>query len=618
MRQRSAFDNVAMRAGTRYLQITHTCVLLFIALTCAASPTSRNSLELISAFSNDASTRRVHGPFADDTSFPVLDSKTRKTSVTSFNLTLDTCFSSDRCAEGRACKLPAGASSGSDCYEKPCLCKPRTFTPCTARTDCVNGEICLGIGISPFVCASTDALNYHIVSTVEDFKNGAADFPTSCPSNVFQVRRTSQNFPLAQHDFTLQGMPESSPASVSTGDACTVDDNDSCPVGNFICLNGSTTPLLHSRERNVSFTCCTKDSDQCRCHRLNPPLCEDSSDCAANESCVEIEHVPPLCVSSEFLESLPPSSYSIVETPTFSPEDSDSDICVDVKVLESISVHRFVFPEHRRARVLCDQHMLCATPGHVIVFKRTPMTMKTYCTLVTCRPRTAWVNSPSYVPGWRRRVHSPHVELTPLAAKYESALEETVLRLLVRIGFWLSTISECIPYSVYSGLVRHCRSRNIAFCAHVSWNLQSSSWFLFRSGGFYNINLSDVFNLNPAPTPLWRKEKHVEITEFGRHRKEKMLSQGTLCFKLWGKTKLRGPLHLVTHSPPFRNRSPVFQRWTKRCPRPRVWNRSVFVTENNGDNQVYVGRKSLVVPFQIDDAVDTSPITSKCRCRWLL
>lgn len=128
-----------------------------------------------------------------------------------------------------------------------------------------------------------------------------------------------------------------------------------------------------------------------------------------------------------------------VVTSTSSPNDNDP-VCIDANALAHLSFPDLVYSSHRRASVLCDTFGSCATPGHVVVYNERVMTMRMYCgvTMEGCRSRVKFVNSPRMrVKEGRVRVESksPGLEYTVLAAKYETRLEMSVLRLVVGIGF---------------------------------------------------------------------------------------------------------------------------------------------------------------------------------------
>lgn len=125
-------------------------------------------------------------------------------------------------------------------------------------------------------------------------------------------------------------------------------------------------------------------------------------------------------------------------------DDDDDPVCIDADALSHLSVSELVYNSHRRASVLCDRFGSCATPAHLVVYDGDVMTMRQYCRYTTdggvgaCRNVVKFVNSPRMRGlGERVRVRSksPRLVYTALAAKYETRLEMSVLRLLVGIGF---------------------------------------------------------------------------------------------------------------------------------------------------------------------------------------
>lgn len=135
----------------------------------------------------------------------------------------------------------------------------------------------------------------------------------------------------------------------------------------------------------------------------------------------------------------PSPSSSNVPISTDTPEPTDIETtapCIDVKMLEHFQQSDLVYKKHLRSSVLCDEHGSCATPGHMVVYAKTPMSMKSYCaTHAQCAKRTAWVNNPRMVKiGLRVGSSTTGLELTVFSARYESWAEETFLRQIIRLG----------------------------------------------------------------------------------------------------------------------------------------------------------------------------------------
>lgn len=110
-------------------------------------------------------------------------------------------------------------------------------------------------------------------------------------------------------------------------------------------------------------------------------------------------------------------------------------ICVDADALKHLHPSQLVYPEHRLASVLCDQHGNCATPGHMVVYQGTPMMMRLYCDNVPsgCSRRVKHVNSPRFQKGMRIPSKSSSLQFTSLAARWETHLEHYFLSMALRI-----------------------------------------------------------------------------------------------------------------------------------------------------------------------------------------
>lgn len=113
----------------------------------------------------------------------------------------------------------------------------------------------------------------------------------------------------------------------------------------------------------------------------------------------------------------------------------NSSVCVDAKLLYHLSHDNLVFSSHQRSSVLCDSFGSCATPGHIVVFEKQAMMMKSYCGLVSnCSYRIMEVNSPKMKIGLKVLTKSPSLKFTAFSAVYESRIEEIFLSHVVNIG----------------------------------------------------------------------------------------------------------------------------------------------------------------------------------------
>lgn len=176
---------------------------------------------------------------------------------------------------------------------------------------------------------------------------------------------------------------------------------------------------------------CSSPSAECNCiPKSGYQDCTSSSDCVSGEGCVTGIGGTASCASCDVVSNNE-GILSFVDD-----AETCSAVCVSTIHLKHMKSSDLVFSEHRRAFVLCDSHGSCATPGHIVVYKSHAMTMRRYCKMMSepCRQRVMLVNSPRMQYGLRVDSLTEGLEFTPLAAKYESTLEETVLKLLVHIG----------------------------------------------------------------------------------------------------------------------------------------------------------------------------------------
>lgn len=116
-------------------------------------------------------------------------------------------------------------------------------------------------------------------------------------------------------------------------------------------------------------------------------------------------------------------------------DNENSSVCIAAVHLQHLSSADLVFTNHKRAFVLCDTQGSCATPGHIVLLNREPMTMRSYCALqeTECIRRVMRVNSPRIQVKARINSYTNGLEFTALAAKYDSWIEQKVLAMLIRL-----------------------------------------------------------------------------------------------------------------------------------------------------------------------------------------
>lgn len=133
-------------------------------------------------------------------------------------------------------------------------------------------------------------------------------------------------------------------------------------------------------------------------------------------------------------QSTPPNP--VVASPSASQSDNSTGICIGIDALEGMHRSQLVYATHRRAAVLCDQFRNCATPGHMVTFDGSAMSMSEYCAQgdVVCDKRVTLVNSPKMKLGLRVASRSDRMQFTALAAAKETWLEIRALKLIVALG----------------------------------------------------------------------------------------------------------------------------------------------------------------------------------------
>ncbi|PXF42540.1 hypothetical protein BWQ96_07702 [Gracilariopsis chorda] len=117
------------------------------------------------------------------------------------------------------------------------------------------------------------------------------------------------------------------------------------------------------------------------------------------------------------------------------PDDIDGvPVCIAAKSLQHLPENMLLYSKHIPARVLCDAQQSCATPGHMVLYNGRPMMMRTYCQLVQCRSAVMPVNSVRYQWRWRLDSHTHGLSFLAFAARYQTRVEEHMLRTAVRVG----------------------------------------------------------------------------------------------------------------------------------------------------------------------------------------
>lgn len=198
---------------------------------------------------------------------------------------------------------------------------------------------------------------------------------------------------------------------------------------------------------NQQFCSCI--SDNC----VEGDICVGNSQLSAGKpqqgSCTSSKHsglsrldcTPRLPLALSELPSPQPSSQpeTVDSTlqPTTPPSPSPSatlQVCIDATALTHLQPHQLLYKLHPHATVLCDQFGSCATPGHIVRYKRSTMMMKTSCRIKGCTQHTVRVNSPRYARGIRVESKTSGLQFTAFAARHETRAEESIMALAVRLG----------------------------------------------------------------------------------------------------------------------------------------------------------------------------------------
>lgn len=146
--------------------------------------------------------------------------------------------------------------------------------------------------------------------------------------------------------------------------------------------------------------------------------------------------VPVESPSDEPSDEDEPPSTIMLPSASGDVESEGDGVCVDAALLAQVPQKDRVFSTDRRASVLCDASGTCATSGHMVVWKNKPVSMMQYCSMLStpCTAQVRWVNSPRYSRGLRLPSRTNGLQLTPLAAKWNTKGERFVLSLAVRMG----------------------------------------------------------------------------------------------------------------------------------------------------------------------------------------
>lgn len=365
-------------------------------------------------------------------------------------LTFDLCQVDSDCRPPRNCKyFQEESSSIESCRaEAPsCLCVADQLTLCkygdadNDEKSCPAGERCV------------------------KYTNNNLDFCMSC--ETAKISNTNESFQVPNGDAVTCNIPFDPPSSVGNRIAGGSETGEGRNFDPCTTLGYCKSPrsCVTISESNIAYTC--NGATDCRCRDLtNAFVCTSQDECSDDrERCgrhfSQNEAYRGQCTSLNVINT-DPDYFEIREsqrektdsgsafsgdrssgpgnssnTPSQVPGDPDNGtVCIDASLLTHLDASQLIFGAHRRASVLCDGHGSCATPGHMVQYAKSVMSMSTYCeTRAVCSKRVAWVNSPKFQRRLRIQSHTRGLSFTPLAARYETVLEERGLQLLVALGF---------------------------------------------------------------------------------------------------------------------------------------------------------------------------------------
>lgn len=115
------------------------------------------------------------------------------------------------------------------------------------------------------------------------------------------------------------------------------------------------------------------------------------------------------------------------------PEEEEG--CIDIEALNGLPSDVLIYKRAKRASVLCNKNRSCATPGHMVLWDKKPMTMRSYCSQWSvCKKVEKWVNSPCMLSGVRIESRTKLLQYTAFASRFETWLEHTIFSALLRAG----------------------------------------------------------------------------------------------------------------------------------------------------------------------------------------
>lgn len=352
-------------------------------------------------------------------------------------VSLEHCRTKENCADNRECISIGSTSDYTLCNDTltNCHCRHSIRLECSSSVDCPQGERC-------FRMEDTDP-------------SYAGQFCWSCRAELSDGESFVDTNPATCEGVWLGGY---------TGDICS-SAYPSCRPGR------ECSEVLE----DGSMDLCIFMTTACFCWPKDLQKCTSSSDCEHGEQCALSDRQQQACFSchrvgnDQTFTAIDRNAVCVTPKPSASPssveeEGSTSDStsspspspsrsspspsriarptpisadppCISTIHLASFPKEGLVYKQHTRTSVLCDHLNSCATPGHIVILHGRPMMMVTYCTKhSTCLKRSMFVNSPRMSRGLRVPSHTHGLEFTALSARYESSVEELLIRFIFLVG----------------------------------------------------------------------------------------------------------------------------------------------------------------------------------------
>lgn len=349
-------------------------------------------------------------------------------------LSLDYCRVDENCADSYNCvtvidskTVPCNETSSS------CFCSFPVRNVCSSSSECRQGERCYGytnenLNIDNQVCWSCRVQLEETDSYID------AD-PATC-DGVWLGGYTGD-------------ICSSIYKECSSGRTCTeFQENGTvgfCSFGTDPCFCWPTdlTPCTTSRDCDPGERCAINEKNQTACFSCdrvendrNFASIDAVATCATPDPKIS-PSISPTASPTSSTSSTPapspsPSPFELPSAPTLPPLRS---ACISMIHLVDIAQDDLVYKDSVRASVLCDRRNSCATPGHMVTYRRQPMMMATYCSkYAKCSTRTAIVNSPRMRQALRISSHTEDLYFTALSARYETLFEEFLIQALIFVG----------------------------------------------------------------------------------------------------------------------------------------------------------------------------------------